>query len=116
MEITIQVHHHIHPAGEPGASGVALILAAIEELKMSLQEKLNTALAEAQETRTVADSIITLLNGINGQLQGVLAGEGTLDEVIASLNDTQAAIVAAVTANTPAAEEPAQPVEEPPAQ
>lgn len=117
MEITIQVHHHIHPAGEPGASGVALILAAIEELKMSLQEKLNTALAEAQETQTVAGSIIALLNGISGQLQGVLAGEGTVDEVIASLNNTQEAITAAITANTPAAEPPAEPpVEEPPAE
>ena len=117
MSIEIHVYHHFDPVpiGEPGAAGTELILAAIQELNVSLQDKLNTVLAEAQETRTVAESIITLLNGISGQLQGVLQGEGTLDEVIASLNDTQAAIVAAVTANTPAAEEP-PPAEEPPAE
>lgn len=103
--IEIHVHHHFDPIGAPpsGPSAVDLILAAIQEMKMSLMDKLNTVLAETQETGTVADSLITLTNGIADQLRAVQQGEGTLDEVIANLNATQERIAAAVVANTPAA-------------
>lgn len=104
MRFDIHVHHHFDPLpATPPQPGIADVLAAIQELAMSLQQKLDAALAEAQETSTVADSIITLLGGIKAQLDAVIAGEGTVDQVIQSLNDTQARIIAAVEANTPAA-------------
>lgn len=107
MQLRIDVFHHFVPQEASPPPWAESLMAAIQEMNVSLQEKLDLALTEAQETSTVADSIITLLNGIKAQLDGVLQGEGTLDQVVQSLNDTQARIVAAVTANTPAAEEPA---------
>lgn len=107
MRFDIHVFHHFDPVEAPPPPWAEAILAAIQELNVSLQEKLDVALAEAQETSTVTDSIITLLGGIKSQLDAVVAGEGTVDQVIASLNETQARIIAAVTSNTPAADEPA---------
>lgn len=107
MEIKIDVFHHFVPQEATPPPWAEALMSAIQEMNVSLQEKLDLALTEAQETATVADSIITLLNGIKAQLDGVLNGEGTLNQVIDSLNETQSRIVAAITANTPAAEEPA---------
>lgn len=57
---------------------------------------------------TVEDSVITLLNGINQQLQAAIAANNpaALDAVVASITANTQKLTDAVTANTPAVTTP----------
>lgn len=112
LTIKIDVFHHFDPVGAPGAPGIVDVLAKLEEVKMALIDKINTVLAEAQETRTVVDSALVALQGMRDTLAAVQAGEATLDEAIATFDQVQADLANAIAANTPGAppsEEPGEP-------
>lgn len=90
----------------------AALTPALQAALLPLQQGL-TAMAtvledlvrEVQESRTVTESAIILLNGLKAALDAAIAA-GDMSAVQAAVNDLdaqQAALAAAITANTPAA-------------
>lgn len=86
--------------------------ADIDRLEERLEQMANTlddVLKDVNDESTLDDSIITLLTGIKGQLDTVLAGGLTADQqtkvdaIFAAAEANKAKVAAAITANTPAA-------------
>lgn len=59
--------------------------------------------ADVASVKTVAESAITLIQGLKAQLDAAGTDPAKLAELSASLESTQAELAAALTANTPAA-------------
>lgn len=84
----------------------SLLLIIIKQFKMSTQ--LDTLTQDVASDTAVEQSAITLLNNLSAQLKAAIASQPTDDgAALAALSTTletnQAALAAAITANTPAA-------------
>jgi uncharacterized protein (UPF0335 family) len=83
---------------------------ALQTSEVKIMATVQDVINEIASERSVEDSVVALLDGINAQLADVkaqLAASGAdasaLDAVIASLKDNEAKLTDAVTRNTPAA-------------
>src|SRR5215831_14445536 len=86
------------------------IVTGIQTTEGKVMATVQDVINEIASERSVEDSVVALLDGINAQLTDVkaqLAASGAdasaLDAIIASLKDNEAKLTDAVTRNTPAA-------------
>lgn len=79
-----------------------LIIQILNNQKLIMAD-LTQLTADVAAVKTVAESAITLLQGIKAQLDAAGTDPAKLAELSASLESTQAELAAAITANTPAA-------------
>jgi hypothetical protein len=105
MIITIHHYHHFTTAGE--CNEVLRALDQLTGLAKQNQEKIMSSFDElkvqVEANRTVAQSAITLINGIADRIAAAGGDPVKLAELTASLKADDDALAAAVTANTPAA-------------
>lgn len=79
-----------------------------------MSAQLDALKAEVEETKTVAASAVTLLNGLSQQILDLKNDPAALEQLAADLDASNAALAAAVEANTaPDIDVDPDPVEEP---
>ncbi len=90
---------------------------SIDVLHQKVNEVMNESLVrlqdEVSETRGVVDSAITLLNGLSAQIRQLRLEPAKLDELADSLDAQQAALAAAIAANTVPDNNPGDPLDPP---
>lgn len=72
-----------------------------------MSEQLDRLTTEVQQTGTVIDSAITLLNSLAQQIRDNATDPAALTQLADDLDAKQQALAAAITANTPASPAPA---------
>lgn len=101
MEIHIHIHHH----------GDEEMLSEIKSINQKLEimaNELDSLELEVKETTDLQQSAITLLNGLKTKLDEAIAA-GDMTKVVTlrdNLDASNAALAAAITANTPAENQP----------
>ena len=92
-------------------TGQAIILSEVRSIKaqfLKLEKTMNTDLTEltaaVEETKTVGDSSVLLLNKLAEKIDSLKSDPKALAVLASSLRENAAMISAAITANTPAAE------------
>lgn len=93
---------------------VFLVIAADGRSKrrdQTMSEALERLKREVEESKTATASAVALIGGLAAQLREIADDEDAINALADQLDAQQAEIAGAVTANTPAAEEPA-PAEE----
>lgn len=105
----MELHFHFHEHSDLTAivSKLSQILSQ-QEFIVSHLEDLEAAITE---NNAVDASAIALIEGIAAQLEANAASETKIREFAAELRSRNAALAAAVAANTPATPEPEPPVE-----
>lgn len=114
-ERVIHIHIHnennealvaaVHDLVAAVETSTADIITRIDELGEAMATDLSRITQEVEDTRTVIDSAITLLNGLAQALRDAAAGADVTVEVNAladALDQKQSDLAAAIEANTPA--------------
>lgn len=91
-------------------------LTLLEERQATMQAAIERITREVAEQKTVTQSVLTFIEGIKAQLAAaqaelaqIGAASATLNQLADDLDGQQAALAAAVTANTPADPPPVDP-------
>jgi hypothetical protein len=107
MEIKLLVSDiHIHLHVKPDHEVLARLDAVIHRLGLMenrIMKELDDLKVQVAATRTVAQSAITLINGIADRITAAGVDPQALADLTASLKSDDDALAAAVSANTPAA-------------
>jgi peptidoglycan hydrolase CwlO-like protein len=106
------MHLHFHIANVSITTDNTEVIKAIAEQTGLIKTKfkvmaneLETLTAEVAETNTVVDSAITLLKGLKAALDAAGTDPAALAALSASLDNKQSELAAAISENTPAAED-----------
>lgn len=118
----IDVHHYIHhdepSQPDPRVDEMLQILRRLDQQEQSIMTDLISLSAAVAQSRTVQDSAISLINQIADALADAKTDPAAIQALADQLNAQAASLAAAVTENTPAAEEQPPvdetPVDEPP--
>lgn len=99
----IDVHLFVHQ-GESGYTDVIALLNQIIARETAMAGELDALRLQVEQNNTVIGSAITLLQGLKAALDAAIASgdPAALTALSASLGATDAALAAAITANTPA--------------
>jgi small-conductance mechanosensitive channel len=84
---------------------LALVQAQTSMMEVSMSEQLDTLTREVEETGTVVDSAVVLITGLAEEIRTLKNDPAALEELAAKLDAQQAALSAAVAANTVADED-----------
>ena len=104
MKLTIDLNIFSHPGATPHMGDqLNRILDAINQLGIKMANELDELTIKVAETKTVTESAIVLLQGLKAKLDAAGTNPIALKALSDSLATTDAAIAAAVVANTPAA-------------
>lgn len=104
MEIRVDHYHHF-PAGAelPGLLTEILgELKSINKEQTNMSTELDRLKASTAAIKTVADSAVTLINGLAQQIRDNATDPAALNALADELDADQAELAAAVSANTPA--------------
>jgi hypothetical protein len=111
MELTINVHHFIHP--DPTGPTLADVLAAVADLKLTVTKQgdimtgeYDRLAADVQSMTDLVPSIEATISGLAQQLKDALAAGATPAQLSALADQMEAAktrLAAAAVAGTPAA-------------
>lgn len=100
----IDVHHFHHfDFSDSANEKLDRIIALIQSQGAREMQELETLKSKVQETTTVEESAITLLNGLSAQLAASKTDPAAIQALADQLSAESASLAAAVTANTPAA-------------
>lgn len=94
----IEIHHHYH---FKSLDDVAESLGVILRKLNSMSAELDRLTKEVEENGTAVDSLITLVTGLADEIRRLKDDPAKLAKLADELDAKQAAIAAAVTANTP---------------
>jgi len=104
----MDIHIHVHTDPELGCRldriEEALNLLGVSEIMKKLN--FDALLAEVTETKDVAQSAILLLQRVTDAIRANAANEAEITRIVGELDASNAALAAAITANTPADPEP----------
>ena len=109
MRITVHHRHELGPDTLAAISELTQAVGAILKQGKLIMAALDDLKAAVAAEQTVEQSAITLLNGLTGQLQALVAASNgsvsaaDIEAVVASVNANKDGLAAAVAANTPAA-------------
>jgi len=98
----IHVHLHVKPDHEVLAR-LDAVIHRLGLMETKIMSELDSLAAQVAANRTVAQSALTLINGIADRIAAAGGDPAKLAELTASLKSDDDALAAAVTANTPAA-------------
>ena len=104
MKLTIDLNIFSHPGAIPHMEDqLNRILDAINQLGIKMATALEDLTAQVTQTNTVIDSAIVLIQGIKAALDAAGSNPVALKALSDSLAASDAALAAAIVANTPAA-------------
>ena len=104
MKLTIDLNIFSHPGATPHMEDqLNRILDAIHQLGIKMANELADLTAQVAQTNTVIGSAITLIQGIKAALDAAGTNPAALKALSDSLATSDAALAAAIVANTPAA-------------
>lgn len=96
----MDTHVHIHQHCDPVLSDALSRLAALEAKVFTMSAELDRLTAEVAQTSTAVDSVLALVEGLAQQIRDLSGNPAALNALADELDAKQAAIAAAVTANT----------------
>ena len=104
MKLTIDLNIFSHPGASPHIEDqLNRILDAINQIGMTMANELADLTTKVSDTKTVIDSAIVLIQGIKAALDAAGSNPVALKALSDSLAASDAALAAAIVANTPAA-------------
>ena len=104
MKLTVDLNVFLHPGATPHFEDqLNRILDAIHQLGIKMANELADLTAQVAQTNTVIGSAITLIQGIKAALDAAGTNPAALKALSDSLATSDAALAAAIVANTPAA-------------
>ena len=108
MKLTIDLNIFSHPGATPHLEDqINRILDAIHQLGIKMANELDELTIKVTETKAVTESAIVLLQGLKAKLDAAGSDPFALKALSDSLAASDAALAAAIVANTPAAIVPA---------
>ena len=109
MKIDVHMNVYLRPL-EDGSEVIINHLVAIRRMlteskkrEIAMSVELDALTVKVQETTTVAQSAITLINGLAAQIADLKDDPAALQALADSLGASSTALAAAITANTPQA-------------
>ena len=103
MKLTIDLNIFSHPGATPHFEDqLNRILDAINQLGIKMATALEDLTTKVSDTKTVIDSAIVLIQGIKAALDAAGSNPVALKALSDSLATSDAALAAAIVANTPA--------------
>ena len=104
MKLTVDLNVFLHPGAIPHIEDqLNRILDAINQLGIKMANELADLTTKVSDTKTVIDSAIVLIQGIKAALDAAGSNPVALKALSDSLAASDAALAAAIVANTPAA-------------
>ena len=108
MKLTVDLNVFLHPGAIPHMGDqLNRILDLINKLETKMATALEDLTTKVSDTKTVIDSAIVLIQGIKAALDAAGSNPVALKALSDSLAASDAALAAAIVANTPAAIVPA---------
>ena len=104
MKLTVDLNVFLHPGAiHHVMDQLNRILDTINQMEMKMANELDELTIKVAETKTVTESAIVLLQGLKAKLDAAGTNPVALKALSDSLAASDAALAAAVLANTPAA-------------
>ena len=102
MRLTVDLNVFLHPGASPHIEDqINRILDAINQMGIKMAGELDELTLKVAETKTVTESAIVLLQGLKAKLDAAGTNPVALKALSDSLATSDAALAAAVSANTP---------------
>jgi hypothetical protein len=103
MSFDLHVYFHVPIEPDPRLDQIITMLQAISKQETKMSQQLDALTAQVTENTNVEASAVTLLQNIAAQLEAAKTDPVKLQALKDQLQNSAAALAAAITANTPAA-------------
>lgn len=98
----IEFEHHVYLHFVPPRPDTT-VLAAISDLKGNLMSTIAQLQAKIEANNNLTDSAVEMIKGLAAKLEEIKNDPAAIDALIASLEENNAELAAAISANTPSA-------------